>query len=156
LYGEWSQAPKRSYVIWMGLLAGAAIGFRNYAVSWIGPLFLLMVFDDQKPWDAVLFGLVAGLTFSPWPIRNWAFTGNPFYPSSSWAGAASDPYHLAMAPHVTLHSFFATLLKVPFYVTGGTFIWDFGLIPFVLAPLAWARPNVSRQTKRLTFIAVAI
>ena len=109
LYWEWRQTKSRKLLVLMAVLGGAAIGFRNYAVNWVIPMMAVILLLDRRPLDAFLFGFIAVCVFSPWPIRDFILTGNPFYPSAYWASAATDPYHLAMRPEFTPKTFLKSL-----------------------------------------------
>ncbi len=156
LYWEWTQSQRKSYLVIIGILTGASVGFRNYSVNWIGALLLVMMVFDRKPKAALMVGLVTAIVALPWPLRNYAITGNPFYPSALWAGAASDPLHMTMRPEVTWRSFLTTLVRLPYFVSGGMLIWSFGLLPMVLAPLAWLSRNSQGMKKIIILVLVTL
>ncbi len=68
-----------------GLLAGLSCGFKYTAAPMIAlPLGLAPLLSSQS-WSSrlktvLLFGLGAGLSFSPWLVRNFINTGNPVFP----------------------------------------------------------------------------
>ncbi len=89
---RWSAEPgNRQRALAAGLWAGAALSIKYTAVLWVLlPLGLWALagrglFKGKKG-AGFLFGAIC-LSAAPWFLKNWAYTGNGFYPYfSSWVG----------------------------------------------------------------------
>jgi hypothetical protein len=114
-------AGGRGDVLWLGIVAGLALSLKYTA----GVLVLLgglaLLFQPGGNWrrnfsQAFLFGALATLVSLPWWLKNFAFTGNPFYPLLFPAGAMDairyDFYHNIPTSLTWLQALF-----MPWYIT---------------------------------------
>ena len=85
----WSESRCDGWLVLSALFAGFAMSTKYTAVTWLGLLVLLFVYQAWKHqgrragWiliRAISFTAVAGLVVLPWLIKNWIVTGNPVYP----------------------------------------------------------------------------
>ncbi len=114
-------AGGRVDVLWFGVVAGLALSLKYTA----GVLVLLgglaLLFRPGGDWrrnfsQAFLFGALATLVSLPWWVKNFAFTGNPFYPLLFPAGAMDviryDFYH-----NIPSSLTWSQALFMPWYIT---------------------------------------
>lgn len=91
-----------------GLLAGLAAGCKYPAAAMVAAaLTLCAAVSAPRDWRrpfvaAAAFALAAAAAFSPWLLRNWAFSGNPVYPfayhtlgGAAWSDAQSRQWNAA-------------------------------------------------------------
>jgi len=79
---------KANFVI-SALLLGVLAGYKYTTVPFfIFPAFLYLIFigmrENRDYKYLFLVPLISLFVFSPWMIKNYMFTGNPFYPFCSW------------------------------------------------------------------------
>lgn len=82
---RWQQTEARPWIILAGLFAGFAMSLKY--TSFMTPLFigLALLWEIRHQWrkrlpEVLLYGGTAWLVALPWYIKNFFFTGNPFYP----------------------------------------------------------------------------
>lgn len=86
LLDGWAQIRDRSQLWLAAVVAGLALGTKYTAgVLLLAGSVRILWPEEGISWrarfkDFFQFGLIAGLVFLPWLIRNLAATGNPFYP----------------------------------------------------------------------------
>ena len=74
------------YLYLLGVFAGIAMGIKYTAGMVIAPLYLFLAFIIWRRkryrlfYSLVLSGLLLGLFFAPWAIKNLRYFGNPVYP----------------------------------------------------------------------------
>ena len=98
---QWLHTRGWPWLLLAGILAGLATGCKyTAAVVPVAGAAVIVWGQLGRPravrmrWQSLLntllppgiFLLAAGLTFAPWLLKNWAFTGNPFYPLAFPAG----------------------------------------------------------------------
>lgn len=93
----WLQQQKRKWLLLAGVFIGLTLSVK-YTAGVILPAAWLFLWLRRAPggWrektvQTFSLGLAAGLVFSPWLLRNLAWTGNPFYPLLFPAGAVTAP-----------------------------------------------------------------
>jgi len=127
------------YLVLSSCLCGLAMGTKyNGIVVCIllvlatGFIYSRGIFDEKrsmKPMDglpkacfyALLFATVAILIFSPWAIRNWWWTNNPFYPLYDTLFNPNNPYiETTLRPFLirklVYHEDWLDILLVPFRI----------------------------------------
>ncbi len=78
--GQGSGSESKSWFVLSGVFAGLAMGVKY--TSFVGPLTLmgfLITNNKLRKW-IIYFTIPTILVASPWYIKNYFFTGNPFYP----------------------------------------------------------------------------
>ena len=91
---RWRGAERSGpWALLAGLLGGAALSVKYTAVMGLGAGLLGLALSEvkinlpQRRRNLVLMGGAMLLSLSPWFLKNWAFTGNGFYPYfSDWMG----------------------------------------------------------------------
>jgi len=163
------------------LLMGLALGTKTNALpAW---LFLSMAFvflhirDTGKQWQALKCGLIfvfiSLLVFSPWLIKNFFMTGNPFFPF--FQGLFNSPISQTPANNYSIglykgifrmrealygESFWETLLiPIRFFFQGQDNVpryFDGVLNPIIiiLAPFAFIKKSFTRE--KLLFLGFAV
>lgn len=122
--------PHLKYLCLAALMGGLALGTKYNGLIIMLLLTLMVAFiasrgiaqGRQTTFRAVLaillFGIVAGLMYAPWGVKNFIWTGNPLYPLfDQWFNAA-DSYQTGSVPPVVLR-------KVLYGETG----WEILLVP---------------------------
>ena len=117
---QWQKSNHKQWLILCGLWCGLAMGLKY--TSFVAPLTIaiLVAWHFRQQWQAMIrplftIALPATIVAAPWYIKNWAFTGNPFYPfvfngrfwdsyrASAYAGVGTglgfDPIGLLRLPH---------------------------------------------------------
>ncbi|MGB9879163.1 MAG: ArnT family glycosyltransferase, partial [Anaerolineae bacterium] len=88
-YCKYTQQPSLGWVILCGLVSGFAAGSKLTGAAYIFLFCVLLILefaiskrDKQKQLvtASIVFVVVSLVTVSPWYIRSWVFTGNPFWP----------------------------------------------------------------------------
>jgi len=92
----WRNASKRDYILLAGALAGFALGSKYTAglliltglviITWHG----IKRHNLQVLINLLLFGALAVLVSTPWWVKNWLATSNPFYPLLFPSGAMTQ------------------------------------------------------------------
>ncbi len=80
LRGQESENGQRDWLVLSGIFAGLAMCLKY--TSFVGPLTLVLflIVDFKNPKKLLYFAMPAILVAAPWYIKNYFFTGNPFYP----------------------------------------------------------------------------
>jgi hypothetical protein len=116
----WTRVNDRHWLVLIGMLSGFCLGVKYTAVMTPLILGLLVMWESRKRGIAAMLGDLALLWFvtaaiaCPWYLKNWALSGNPFYPFlfpgrywdeyrawwySRWGtGLLSEPLRLLVAP----------------------------------------------------------
>lgn len=101
---RWSEEKRsRAWALLAGLLGGGALSVKYTAVIGLGAGLLGVVWGygkslpPQRKRELAWTGLVMAFFMSPWFLRNWAYTGNGFYPyfSAFMGGEALPPGNMA-------------------------------------------------------------
>jgi 4-amino-4-deoxy-L-arabinose transferase-like glycosyltransferase len=105
--------PRLRYLLLAALMAGLALGTKYNGLIVMLLLTLIVAFiasrsisqGKQTSFRAVycimLFGVVAGLLYAPWGIKNIIWTGNPIYPLfDQWFNAANPDQTSSVPPFV--------------------------------------------------------
>ena len=162
----WTEKPAASFLILSGIMGGLAAGSKFTGLEWIIILgFLIIVVDIktlrslQKIKQLVVFGTTALLVCSPWYLKNWWYTGNPFFPLI-FGGPAWDDFRLSFLT-TYLNSYGVgrsfidfVLLPVNIYLQTQHFTGFNIEIPSILFPLAFLFP-LFRREKPLYVLGVA-
>jgi hypothetical protein len=116
----WTESRSSHWLVLVGILSGFALGVKYTSILTPVVLGLLVLWESRRRGiAAVLRNLLltwpsAALIACPWYLKNWAFTGNPFYPFffpgrywdgfrawwySRWGtGLLDEPLRLLVAP----------------------------------------------------------
>jgi hypothetical protein len=145
---RWFELQERKLLVLAGILCGAALGTKYTAgIVLLGCLAGLIFIPSSQTWKQRLFNVfvVGGFAFLvslPWWIKNFVFTGNPFYPFFFPAGAMNELrlYHYQQVP---IFGNWRSVVLLPWQAT----IWgveardgfsaSIGAILIGLSPLAW-------------------
>lgn len=125
--------PKGGTSRWLlaGLLAGAGASLKLnglWAVAALGLLALASALRARRAAPAAAFALGALALGSPWYLRNWIWTGNPFWPMlGSWfgdAGGAEVFARLQASSSVGLRPGLVNALRLPYalFASPGSFL----------------------------------
>jgi len=80
----WQSSGQRSWLYWLGLCVGFAVGTKFTAGVLALALYpaLLLIPGRARPAlkDWLISGLFALLAFAPWAVKNLVYTGNPVFP----------------------------------------------------------------------------
>jgi 4-amino-4-deoxy-L-arabinose transferase-like glycosyltransferase len=108
------QIPRMKYIWLAGLMGGLALGTKyNGLIVMLLLMFIVLLIASQStvrgrqiPIRAfigvVIFGGVAVLTYAPWGIKNFVWTGNPVYPLFDQWFNPGNPYETASVPPIVL------------------------------------------------------
>ena len=146
---KWRGNGQQKWLVISGLMAGLAMGVKY--TSFIIPLVVITLIllwgkDPSRRFKGLLyFSVSAGLTASPWYIRNWIWMGNPVYPFI-FGGKFWDPFLAQSFSGAGTGIGFdpVSLLLLPLTATLGTqdrnyFDGRFGPMFLILLPVAvWA------------------
>lgn len=136
----WYQHRENRWIVWAGLLCGLAFGTK-YTAGILAPLGVLALLVGRAGWRDVARYLAAALAMAlPWLGRNWASTGNPFYPLLLPGGemdALRIAYVQSAAPQgnwldVLLLPLRATWLGVEYGRVGSAAAYDVSVGPLLL------------------------
>ena len=82
---QWQQTDKRPWLVLCGVWCGLAMSLKY--TSFVAPLTIAILlawhFRQQKAQlirPLLMIAVPAAIVAAPWYIKNWVFTGNPFYP----------------------------------------------------------------------------
>lgn len=164
---EWVSTRRESWIWLAAGLAGMSLGIK-YTAGLLALIQVLLVagWKEQQLQDRFRLtlggGLIIVLVSSPWWIKNFLFTGNPFYPllfETPWMDALRLDFYQTVPPS---HSLWDTIL-LPWYVTMwgvdglkgpsatiGPLLLGFGGLAWV----GWQRR--SQDQKRLIQVAGAV
>ncbi|MBI5936187.1 MAG: hypothetical protein HY867_20975 [Chloroflexi bacterium] len=191
---QWRATRSRADLIWSAIFAGFALSTKYMGGILVVAGIVVIFFDQfpviarraisptkQSPLprdgllrekrprndgikNAFLFGLIASLILSPWLIKNYLATGNPFYPILFPAGAmdatrldfyegtpiALTPIERILLP--ALASFRGLEGGAPFNASLGPLLFALSLT----APLAWTRLEPRQKQVATTALIVLV
>lgn len=125
-YVSWQEAKDSKWLIISGIFAGFSMGFKY--TSFIVPVVigLLILWKTYRQPKLLLrywliFGITALLISIAWYAKNWAFTGNPFYPYAFNNGIFWDEFRANSHGGTGTGTGFnlLALLQTPYLVTLG-------------------------------------
>lgn len=160
---RWRTTRSQTDLVWSAVFAGLALSTKYtggvLAVAGMAVLF----FDLRRSFfkETFFFGLVATIVFSPWLIKNFLATGNPFYPILLPAGAMTatrldfyegTPIALPFLERVLL-PVFASLFGIE---GGAPYNASIGPLLIGLSLPAWIVWKHLDPPKRKTFITTLI
>jgi hypothetical protein len=95
---KWPGVKTNHWFIIAGLMGGAAWSAKYTAVLGLGAVLAVWLLTVSRDWLKASFSRWLAMKFlillalAPWLLKNYVFTGNPFYPYlSSWLGGQSLP-----------------------------------------------------------------
>jgi hypothetical protein len=191
---QWRATRSRTDLIWSAIFAGFALSTKYVGGILVVAGIVVIFFDqfpviaravspkqsppasrgllrreDHPPRNdgiknAFLFGLIASLILSPWLVKNFLATGNPFYPILFPAGAmdatrldfyegtpiALSPLERILLP--ALASFRGLEGGAPFNASIGPILFALSLT----APLAWTRLDPRQKQTAVTALIVLV
>lgn len=175
---EWTKSENRGWLWLSGIALGLAFGCKYHAAFWIGPFFLILL------WDALIrrrmafrecasllsrYALIVALLFLPWLVRAWIYTGNPVFPVANWLfrsplfPPSMEAAARAMYANEGVGTTLPELLKLPWTVTfhPGPFRGTLGILflPGVVLALMRGRTRQLRYgmvASALYFVAWAL
>ncbi len=164
---RWVSHHDRKDLLLAGVFAGFALGTKYTAgILLLGGLGVVAWFGRKAPWkrfllDLFLFGLTVILASSPWLIKNFVATGNPFYPVL-FPGGAMDQLRLDFYQDQPLWGGWLEVILLPMTATlrgvEGTpgFSTSVGPLLLALGALAWIgwgkRPHSQRKSLKVAVI----
>jgi 4-amino-4-deoxy-L-arabinose transferase-like glycosyltransferase len=88
LYGLliWMEERAQAWLVLSAVLSGFALSSKYNALGYTGILFLFVIWNARQRGrrellrSVLLFGGIVFAIGAPWYIKNWVWTGNPFYP----------------------------------------------------------------------------
>ncbi len=164
---HWLEKQDRRMLILAGLFCGGAIGTKYSAgVVLIGAILVLGLMPRHQGWktfisNIFILGLTAAITSSPWWIKNFLGTGNPFYPFLFPSGAM-DQIRLNIYEKAPAWRDWRAVILLPWQATflgiGGKegFSADIGPLLVGLSPLAWINWKSRSQAQRTAILTAAI
>lgn len=112
----WRESGRHGWLYWMGVFIGLTVGTKYTAgllALFLFPAALLNPGVKSRPLRSVLLsGLIALMVFSPWALKNLAFTGSPIFPYAIPV-AGYDSARLAAANLPAQHNDWAFLAALP-------------------------------------------
>lgn len=160
---QWRSTRSRADLLWSAVFAGLALSTKYTGGVLIVAGMAILLFDQRQKFfkDALLFGLVATIVFSPWLVKNLLATGNPFYPTLFSAGAMTttrlDFYEGTPIPLSPIERIFLPALASFFGVEGGApYNASIGPLLFCLGLLAWTAWKWLDTRQRQTLITSLI
>lgn len=144
---EWRKNHKTGILLLAGGLAGFALGAKYTAGQLILIGLVIIAWDGIQNKDRrtllhlLLFGATATLVSSPWWVKNWLATSNPFYPLL-WPAGAMTQARLDMY-RGTPWGTWPDMLILPWQVTvwgvegASGFSWSIGPLLLGFGALAW-------------------
>ncbi|MBI5879683.1 MAG: glycosyltransferase family 39 protein [Chloroflexi bacterium] len=81
-YTHWCQSRESAWLGLSAIMAGGALGLKYTAfVVPLGLVLHLLLTNRKKSLrPAARFAVITAASAAPWYLKNWSFTGNPFYP----------------------------------------------------------------------------
>lgn len=163
---QWRATRSRADLIWSAIFAGFALSTKYVGGILVVAGILVILYDLRHKFfkDAFLFGLIASLILSPWLVKNFLATGNPFYPILFPAGAmdatrldfyegtpiALTPLERIILP--ALASFRGLEGGAPFNASIGPILFALSLT----APLAWTRLDPRQKQTAVTALIILV
>ncbi len=161
---QWRATRSRADLVWSAIFAGFALSTKYVGGILVIAGILVILYNLRHKFikDAFLFGMTASLILSPWLIKNYLATGNPFYPILFPAGAMDatrlDFYEgtpIALTPLVrillpAIASFRGLEGGAPFNASIGPLLFALSLT----APLAWTRLDPRQKQTAVTALIV--
>jgi hypothetical protein len=168
----WTKSRSGPWLVLVGILSGLALGVKYTSILTPVVLGLLLLWESRR-WgiaailrNLLLAWLPAALVACPWYLKNWALTGNPFYPFffpgrywdgfrawwySRWGtGLLDEPLRLLIAPwDVTIMGVEG---KVGYEATIGPLL--LACVPLLLFCLL--RRNSKQHTSRIVVYALIL
>jgi 4-amino-4-deoxy-L-arabinose transferase-like glycosyltransferase len=165
--GNWLEKQDRRMLILAGIFCGGAIGTKYSAgVVLIGSMLALALLQKHRGWKTIIssiffLGLTATITSSPWWIKNFLGTGNPFYPFFIPSGAM-DQLRLNFYERAPVWRDWRSVVLLPWQATflgiSGKegFSANLGALLVGLSPLAWINWKSRSETQRTTILTAGI
>jgi len=150
----WEHKKETTIIILMGIFGGAGMGSRYYAAAWVISIALVLVIFHKKYKDALLFLIVTGVVFSPWPLRSFLLTGNPVYPKAL-PGLPQNPYFTAVTMSYALTPLWVTICLTFLQIPYGKVIWGMGFLPASVAPFSLFGEKERATIRQLLFLTVS-
>ena len=163
---QWRATRARADLIWAAIFAGFALSTKYMGGILVVAGIVVIIYDLRHKFfkDAFLFGLIASLILSPWLVKNYLATGNPFYPILFPAGAmdatrlgfyegtpiALTPLERILLP--ALASFRGLEGGAPFNASIGPILFALSLPAF----LAWTRLDPRQKQAAVTALIVLV
>jgi 4-amino-4-deoxy-L-arabinose transferase-like glycosyltransferase len=178
---NWEQSGEKPWLVICGIMSGFALGTKVLAIVPTAALclWILLAARSRGGWKTAFgasaaVGLLALLVGSPWYIKSWVYTGNPFYPflynifgGKYWSQSAAEAYRHAQLAF-GMGRDFGAFLKLPWNLTvNGAYFFDepdptrpklFSLIgpAFLgLIPLSILAGGRSRLPAKIGFVCAA-
>lgn len=168
---RWFDTRKRNLLILSGIICGAALGTKYTAgIVLLGCLVGLIFLPSSQTWkqrfsNMLVLGGLAALFSLPWWIKNFAFTGNPFYPFFFPAGAMNE-FRLYHYQQVPIFGDWRSIILLPWQATiwgveaGDGFSASIGAILVGLSPLIWigwkSRTNAQRSSIKIALSVILV
>jgi len=166
-----ASAEKRSpRILFMaGIMAGLASWMKYTIVMVLAVLIILFIIAILRWrwkwhhlfWFFLPLGLISLLVF----VKNWVFTGNPFYPflngifnSPYWNETAAKYFHFALQRWEIPNWNWATYFLFPFQITLRPVMVDThpGILPLVLTPMLFFKSDNRGITFLKFFIGISV
>lgn len=121
LLDQWRYSAEKLNLVFSGLFIGFAFSTKYTAgilAIVLAVVYLWHTWRSKRPLfpNSFYFGISALLAMLPWLLRNWAMTGNPFYPFFFPAGAM-DPIRIAVYQGLPAWGDWRDLFLLPFQAT---------------------------------------
>ena len=94
--------PRRGWLIWAGLAAGAGALSREYGLAFVPLGWFALRHLGRFRRGATTFTLTAAAVTAPWLLRNWFRTGNPLFSHDLWGWFPVNPAHRAVMQSIEL------------------------------------------------------
>lgn len=174
----WGEAPRRSHLVYCGVLVGAVLGTRYAGAVVLFAVWGGLLIDGRHTWGArtracVWVGAVAFLVVLPWLVRNFVLVGDPvspmfqglFYPpQGEYFAPVSVAQHVKLSREFVGHGrgllqFLAGPWNVTMETTPGVLTESFGFLigPFHFVALVGALllRDVRRDPRARQLLGVA-
>ncbi|MGB9299386.1 MAG: phospholipid carrier-dependent glycosyltransferase [Anaerolineae bacterium] len=167
----WTGLRDSHWLVVTGILSGFALGVKYTAVLTPIVLGFLVIWEHRRQGavgslrNLLFLWLSTAAVASPWYLKNWVLTGNPFYPFffagrfwdeyrawwySRWGtGLLHEPLRLLLAPWET--SIMGVEGKMGYEATIGPFL--LACLPLLLVSLVWRNAR-QRDSSILTYAVV--
>jgi 4-amino-4-deoxy-L-arabinose transferase-like glycosyltransferase len=141
---RWRESMRSRWLLVAGVFGGLGAACKANALMMVAPclVYSLAATIRQRKFRATapaLLGAVAAILFlpAPWFLRNWIWTGNPFYPLyANWFHGNQPTIGFNWATFGTGHGVLA-FFRLPWdLVVHGAAFDEHALFPFGLVPLA--------------------